>query len=344
VPNAGSLDHAARRNGQLASSASGRLPRVFLYDAGPNDGHISIHDVDVETLTAEQLLWVDVSGDQEVQPAVAALGLHPETVQALADSPKKPALFTHDGYVHLIVVAPARDDDGTHTARLLHCFAGSNWVLTVHREPIGFLGDFDERMRGNTNAGKIDSHGFLAAILHDHVASYLSELRPIEADLDRLDLRTMTGRIDDEELLRALVATRLRLAKLRRLLEPHREVFPLLAQSEFAVLSGSSEASDFETLTSLLERTLQAMETTREMIVGSFEIYTTWTAHATNKVMKRLTVASVTILPPTLLAGIMGMNSLPAALSSTLAFWISTAAMTSLALATTTLAWLRHWV
>ena len=332
------------RNGQLASSASGRLPRVFLYDAGPDDGHISIHDVDVETLTTEQLLWVDVSGEQDVGPAALALGLSAETLQAMREPPTKPALFTYDGYVHLIVIAPGRGDAGTHTAHLLHCFAGSNWILTVHRRPIEFLGDFDERMRGNTNAGKIDSHGFLAAILHDHVASYLSELRPIEADLDRLDLRTMTGRIDDEELLRALVATRLRLAKLRRLLEPHREVFPLLAQSEFAVLSGSSEASDFETLTSLLERTLQAMETTREMIVGSFEIYTTWTAHGTNKVMKRLTVASVTILPPTLLAGIMGMNSLPAALSSTLAFWISTAAMSSLALATITLAWLRHWV
>jgi Mg2+ and Co2+ transporter CorA len=338
------LGHAARRNGQLASDTSDRLPRVFLYDAGPADGHISIHDVDVETLTTEQLLWVDVSGEQDVEPAALALGLSAETLRALREPPTKPGLFTYDGYVHLIVIAPGRDDAGTHTARLLHCFAGSNWILTVHRQPIEFLGDFDERMRGNTNAGKIDSHGFLAAILHDHVASYLSELRPIEADLDGLDLRTMTGRIDDEELLRALVATRLRLAKLRRLLEPHREVYPLLAQSEFAVLSGSNAASDFETLTSLLERALQAMETTREMIVGSFEIYTTWTAHGTNKVMKRLTVASVTILPPTLLAGIMGMNSLPAALSSTLAFWISTAAMSSLALATITLAWLRHWV
>ncbi len=344
MTNASSLDRAAKRNGQLESCASERLPRVFLYDAGPDDGHISIHDVDVGALTAEQLLWVDVSGDRDVGPAAVALGLRPESVRALNDSPTKPALFTHDGYVHLIVIAPGKDDAGTHAAHLLHCFAGSNWILTVHRQPIELLGDFDERMRGNTNAGKIDSHGFLAAILHDHVASYLSELRPIEADLDRLDLRTMTGRIDDEELLRALVATRLRLAKLRRLLEPHREVYPLLAQSELAVLSGSSAASDFETLTSLLERTLQAMETTREMIVGSFEIYTTWTAHATNKVMKRLTVASVTILPPTLLAGIMGMNSLPAALSSTLAFWISTAAMSSLALATITLAWLRHWV
>jgi len=241
------------------------------------------------------------------------------------------------------VVAPG-NDAGTHTPHLLHCLAGSNWVITVHAEPIDFLGDFDDRMRGNTNFGKIDSHAFLGAILHDQVASYLSELRPIEAGLDRLDLRSMTGRIDDDALLRELVKTRLRLAKLRRLLEPHRELYPLLAQSEFALLSEAGDASDFQSLTDLLERTLQSMETTREMIVGSFEIYTTWTAHGTNKVMKRLTVASVTLLPPTLLAGVMGMNSLPGAFSTTLAFGISTAAMGALALTTITVAWLRQWV
>jgi magnesium transporter len=336
---------SAQANGRpvIEAGASDRTIRAFLYDADLADGHVSLQNVDVERLTPQQLLWVDVSHKQDVSTAAAALGLSPETVQAVRASSAEPALFMDDGYVHLVVVAPG-NDAGTHSPHLLHCLAGSNWVLTVHEQPIDFLGDFDDRMRGTTNAGKIDSHGFLAAILHDHVASYLAELRPIEADLDRLDLRSMTGRIDDETVLRELVRIRLRLAKLRRLLEPHRELYPLLAQSEFALLSEASGASDFPALTDLLERTLQSMETTREMIVGSFEIYPTWTAHGTNKVMKRLTVASVTLLPPTLLAGVMGMNSLPGALSNTSAFWISTAAMSSLALTTIVVAWLRQWI
>jgi magnesium transporter len=145
-------------------------------------------------------------------------------------------------------------------------------------------------------------------------------------------------------LLRDLVRVRLRLAKLRRMLEPHRELFALLARSEFAVLSGSQAASDFEALNVLLERTLQSLESVREMIIGSFEIYTTWTAHGTNKVIKRLTVASVALLPPTLLAGVMGMNSLPRVLVTSTAFWVSTAAMACLALTVVTLAHVREWI
>ena len=43
--------------------------------------------------------------------------------------------------------------------------------------------------------------------------------------------------------------------------------------------------------------------------------------------IKLLTVVSVTLLPPTLLAGFLGMNSLPNSLKTTTAFWASAAVM-----------------
>jgi magnesium transporter len=322
---------------------SAQEQKAFLYDAESKDGHVSLRDVTVDHLNKQQLLWIDISRDQDLATVATDLRLAEETVRALREPAPEPALFAHDAYVHIVVVVPATDTI-PYAPQVLDCLVGRNWVLTVHSEAVEFLGRFDERIRGDSDLGKLDGHGFLAAILQEHVASYLAELRPIEADLDRLDLRSMTGRIGEEALLRDLVRVRLRLAKLRRMLEPHRELFALLARSEFAVLSGSQVASDFEALNDLLENTLQAMEAVREMIIGSFEIYTTWTAHATNKVIKRLTVASVTLLPPTLLAGVMGMNSIPGALATPGAFWISTAAMAGLALTVVTLARLREWI
>jgi magnesium transporter len=316
---------------------------AFLYDAESKDGHVSLEDVPVDHLNEQQLLWIDISRDQDVAAIARNLALNAETVRAIRDPSPEPALFVHDDYVHVVVVAPAADTI-PYAPEVLDCLVGPNWVLTVHSEAVEFLGRFDERIRGDSDLGKLDGHGFLAAVLQEHVASYLTEIRPIETDLDRLDLRSMTGRIGEEALLRDLVRVRLRLAKLRRMLEPHRELFALLARSEFAVLSGSQAAPDFEALNVLLERTLQSLESAREMIIGSFEIYTTWTAHGTNKVIKRLTVASVALLPPTLLAGVMGMNSLPRVLVTSTAFWVSTAAMACLALTVVTLARVREWI
>jgi Mg2+ and Co2+ transporter CorA len=316
---------------------------AFLYDAESKDGHVSLRNVAVNHLNEQQLLWIDMSRDEDLATVAKDLELAAETVRALREPAPEPALFVHDSYVHIVVVAPGAATTPS-TPQVLDCLVGRNWVLTIHPEAVEFLGRFDDRIRGDSDLGKLDGHGLLAAILQEHVASYLAELRPIEADLDRIDLRSMTGRIGEEALLRDLVGVRLRLAKLRRLLEPHRELFALLSRSEFAVLSGSQADSDFEALSVFLEQTLQSLESVREMIIGSFEIYTTWTAHGTNKVIKRLTVASVALLPPTLLAGVMGMNSLPSALVTGQAFWISTATMLGLALGVLALARLREWI
>ena len=326
----------------MEAGAADQGASAFLYDAERTDRPVRLRDVATERLTAKQLLWIDVPFDEDLPPAVA-LELTPETVEALRAPSSEPSLFVYEGYVHVVVIAAGRGPK-EHESTALHCVVGSNWVLTVHRQPIEFLDHFDERIRGDSDLGKIDGNGFLAAILHEHVASYLAELRPLEAELDRLDVRSMRGRVQEETLLRELIGTRVRVAKLRRQLEPHRELYALLSRSEFAVLSGSHSASDFEALTEFLERALQAMETMREMIAGSFEIYTTWTAHATNNVMKRLTVASVTLLPPTLLAGIMGMNSLPTTFANGAAFWVTTALMTCLAVTVLAIARLRDWI
>jgi magnesium transporter len=316
-------------------------PVSFLYDAERRDRHVAVADVAVDQLNAEQLLWIDVSDEEGIADVAAALGLAGETVQAIREASADPALFVHEAYVHVVVLTP-ETDTMLHSGRALHCVVGPNWMLTAHRHEVEFLGRFDERIRGDSALGRLDGHGFLAAILQEHVASYLVELRPIEAELDKIDLRSMTGRIDEDALLHELVRTRLRLSRLRRMLEPHRELFTLLARSEFSVLSGSQAASDFERLSELLESALQSMEATREMIIGSFEIYTTWTAHATNKVIKMLTVVSVALLPPTLLAGVMGMNSLPRVFVTGTAFWVSALLIAALPVSVLTAARLKR--
>jgi magnesium transporter len=100
----------------------------------------------------------------------------------------------------------------------------------------------------------------------------------------------------------------------------------------------------FPGLVDRLDRTLDDMDTTRQMAAGSIDLYTTLVAHGTNKVIKLLTVVSVALLPPTLLAGFLGMNSLPSSLKTTTAFWVSVAVMLLLIATTLTLARRRSWI
>jgi Mg2+ and Co2+ transporter CorA len=63
------------------------------------------------------------------------------------------------------------------------------------------------------------------------------------------------------------------------------------------------------------------------MIFGSFDVLMSRTAQRTNDIMRVLTIVSVSLLPMTVIAGVLGMNSMPKSLATPLVFWGSIVAM-----------------
>jgi magnesium transporter len=317
--------------------------RVFLYDAAGEDKRIDLADIRIDELDDRQLLWIDVSSLDQVEALSAHLGIAAETVARMTRTSKRAELIFHTDYFHVSAVVADRTDLG-YEPLPLDCLAGANWVLTIHERRVEFLERFDERIRGDSQLGRLDSPGLVATFLQEHVADYMREVEPIELELDRLDLEVLTGSVDDAGVFTRLVNLRRRLSQLRRMFAPHREVYGLLARPDFELLSDTDSHGNFASLADRSEEALATLEMTREMIVSSFDTYTTWTAHETNKVMKLLTVASVTLLPPTLLASVMGMNSLPAPLGTSGAFEITLSVMLVLIACVLATARHRRWI
>ncbi len=317
--------------------------RVLLYDADGDDRELALDDVDLSELDERGLLWIDISDLDEVDRAATRLGLTPEIAALIASPSARADVAFHTGYFHISVVLAERSTLG-YEPTPLHCVVGENWIVTVHETPLDFLERFSERIKGDSMLGGLDAAGLAAVFLHEHLVAYLREIEPFEVELDRLDLQVMAGRADDGAVLKELVAIRRRLAQLRRLLAPHRELYGRLALPDFELLSDSDSPESLASLAERSEQALQALDTTREMIVSSFEIYTTWTAHETTKVMKLLTVASVALLPPTLLASVMGMNSLPTALAGAETFAATLGAMLLLGATVIITARRRRWI
>ena len=89
---------------------------------------------------------------------------------------------------------------------------------------------------------------------------------------------------------------------------------------------------------------MQAARDSRESVVGSFDVLIASTGQRTNDIMKVLTLASVLILPGTLLAGIMGMNFKLGLFGEEMYFLVVLAAMAVIALATLGIARIRDWI
>lgn len=101
---------------------------------------------------------------------------------------------------------------------------------------------------------------------------------------------------------------------------------------------------DYKRLEDRLQQAIDTVDTTREMIVGSFDIFMTRTAQTTNDIMKRLTIVSVLLLPAAALAGIMGMNFKVEIFEWPWMFWVTIALMLVVAGVTLIVAKRRRWL
>jgi magnesium transporter len=261
-------------------------------------------------LTTDQVLWLDLQEAAESEEGEVRAALELREEDAFAEADAVPSLVQRKGYlkVNTVAVTDAGDRSSPETVAI-SCFIGKNWILTAHDSDLAVLNDFRERAEGGGEIGILDAPSFLALLLGWVVTSYLQAFDKVEAELEELDLRVLrsVGK-DAEHEIGVLVEIRQRVGRLRRALAMHRDLFAALTEADFDPVSTEDSAKRFAQLAVKTDATLAAARDAKDAINGSFDVLIAGTEHRTNEIIKVLTVASILLLPGTLIAGVMGMN------------------------------------
>lgn len=291
------------------------------------------------------VLWVDVDRRDEgqIRSLVEVLGLSEETEQRLLDEDTSPGLLDHGEYLQVTAYAPS--DPESRELQRIECLVAERWVVTVHDAPLEVLDTFRERASGSGATGDLDGLEFLANILEWALNSYLEAFESIERALEDVDTRAMQGDASVQDaVLGQLVGLRREIGRLRRALTSHRETVLALTRPELEAIASSTSARRFADLRERLEEIVQAARDSRDAVVGSFDLLIASSGQRTNDIMKILTLASVLLLPGSLVAGILGMNFELPLFESTSNFWIVLAGIAVVAAATLAVARLRDWI
>ena len=303
-----------------------------------------LHDGDIPEPTDEQMLWIDVDSGStdELQKLWDQLGIG-DQIKGFATIGERPQLVHHNGGLLQLNVFALRDDSGLDPIALL-CLVGTNWIATVHDGELDLVDKFNKPFHGETNLGALDGPAFLSLVLDWQLNGYFKTIETLHADIDRLDEELFQHSPDQDALLNRLLSLRRRVRRLRQTLAPHRDVLGLLSHPDSDAAVGSAAADSYQRLSKRLERALDAVDTAREMIAGSFDIFMSRTSQATNDIMKRLTIVSVLLLPAVVIAGVMGMNFKVEMFEWPWMFWVTLGLMAALATATLIVARRRNWV
>ena len=292
-------------------------------------------------LRDDELLWIDVTdpSPDEISTILEAIGLDPGTGKLLDDETTIPRASIRAGAVEVVVRAPGeRLDDDPRSLRIL---VGDEWVITAHRERLRFLDERRDQIQDDRDVGRLSPVQFLVAILNWQVDAYLHAAEDLEREVDALDdaaLRT------ERDLVSRMVEMRRRIARVRRMLAPHREVFAELARPEFLPDLEPADREAIEAMVGRLERAADAIGNAREMLIGTFDIHMTRMAQRTNDIVRVLTWASVVLLPASVIAGVMGMNFQVGFFDNPTMFWVVVAGMLTIGIGTLVVARMRHWL
>ncbi len=300
-----------------------------------------------ERLDDRHLLWIDLDrrDAHDLDAVAAAVGLHPGLVRRLAAAPPGADLTQYPDHIHLVLQAmdkPGPAEDETRPDPYpIDVVGGRDWVVTVHDGPVAALGRLDGATEGETKLGALDAAGFVAAVADEVLTGYLQLVEDIEQAIDRLDERALRARRDDD-ILGDIVRLRRRIGHIRRALAPQRVAFAALGRPEMEL--NDTFGKPWPGLTERLDRTLDAVENLRELLLGTFDIQMGRAAKDANDVMKRLTLVSALFLPGLVLTGVMGMNFPLPFFDVADHFWIVVGAMTALALTILLMARWRGWL
>jgi Mg2+ and Co2+ transporter CorA len=318
--------------------------RSVLYRADQPDLEVDVDAGVVAALNERQLLWVDLAApvEGEVESIAALFHLRPGALR-LPPHRHRPSLENYGHCFRLAVYAALDGHAERCEARPLALVAGENFVLSVHGGDLPFIDELRRREKGDTKLGELTAESFVASLLDWQLSTFFHAVERLEHVVDEAEVAVL-GRRRASGFLHKLVSARQEISELRRLLKPHRDVIYGLARPDFTATERPEAKPHYVALTAHFERAEDALESARDLVVGSFDLFSTRAAQRTNETMRVLTFVTVLMGSLSLVAGVMGMNfGLPIFDAGERGFWTVMAFMALIAVAALVVGRWRRW-
>jgi len=314
--------------------------RIRLFDCATGT-----HDVPWEELAAmqpasDQLLWIDVGDPDAIDAVWEACRLPPDAADILHGT--NPILRSQGEHFWLRVVAASGRKTDRVDGIALAIVAGPNLVVSLHAHPIPFIEALFDGSADGPALASLSSESFVATLLDWQLSSYFDAVSDYENAIERVE----------NDILAAAAATTLEelrvlrrwASRLRRMLAPHRVVFGGLSRPDFRPSEPRTVERHFEAIDTRFERAMDMVENTRDLVLGTFDLFSSKTALQTNDRMKVLTFVTVITGTMATLVGALGMN-FQAQLFQTrdLGFWVAIGGMLLLTVAGLALGKRRRW-
>lgn len=277
---------------------------TVIHARGSEEMHFSRANVE-KLLAGDDFFWIDVDQPNDADYTILrdVFKFHPLAVEDSQKFEQRAKLDEYDDFVFIVVYGATPDHD-----RLVevHCFYSGKFLVTVHRDEASAFNGVRQRYVHRKRA--IDDPGQLVyGIIDALVDSFFPILADFDDRIDELENQTFLNAGDAQ--LQEIFRMKRLLVGMRKAITPQRDMFASLSGG-VARLPGMTEEDEryFRDIYDHLIRISDLIDTYRDLLTSSMDVYLSTVSNRLNAVMKQLTIMATIFLPLSFITGFFGQN------------------------------------
>jgi magnesium transporter len=315
-----------------------RLPRPPLRRAARSrtDGiaHVAEPDTpNVDVVEAEGLRWINIERPRQIDRVWLEehFDFHPLDYEDVFSRNQRPKVDEYEGYLFVVLHFPVYDKRVNRlNAAELDIFVGPDFLVTLPNEALAPLQYVFDRCRTNEDVREDMFNKGAGYLLYKVVDACVDAsfpmLRKMGLKLERLE-EAIFEEEANREIVRDLSNAKQEIINFRKIVRPQRAALRDLERTKRYV-TGELDIY-FDDINDASERVWDMLENFREVIEGLEATNESVLSHRLNDSIRVLTAFSVILLPLTLIASVLGMNTGVPGHDSIHAFWITIIVMVS---------------
>jgi magnesium transporter len=258
-------------------------------------------------LASDTFFWLDLTGagEAELEKLRELFGFHPLALEDALHFDQRPKLDSYADHVLMVFYGahehPGDEDELLHEVQM---FISGAYLVTLHKDALPVLAEQQARLDGVV----LHSEQFLLYRVFDALTdSFFPLLARIDDEIDELEAAILAGPNDVQ--LQRLFAVKRMLVAMRKVVTPQRDLFAR-SIDQLADLPGLQldERDYFRDVYDHLIRISDLIDSYRDLLSNSTDLYLSTVSNRQNEVMKQLAIVGTIFLPLSFITGFFGMN------------------------------------
>jgi magnesium transporter len=285
--------------------------KTYFYDNNTQETKVDIDLTKTKDYlkNPDNLLWIDIFdlSIQELKEVAKIFDFHPLAIEdCLHDSPRA-KVDNYEDYKFFVFHALRynEESDNEITTLELNVFVGENYVVTIHKHKLKWLGKMDAICSKHTRYMDKGADFLLYALIDGITDEYFPILDRISIRIDELE-----NEIYDEEVrgvTEEFLALKRTIILIRRVILPQRRIF-LTVDGKWKFDIREENVPFYTDLIDHLERIVDSTETFRDLVNSALDTYYSIINAKSSEKLNVLTLISTIMLPLTFVTGFFGMN------------------------------------